>query len=108
MLPLHPLQIPILKLLHTLDNETPLYSAFGEAKDFNHISVHLKRSLEVYPNYKSLYQFRHSVVMNWLKRHNLRQVQYNAGHRYTSTTAKYRESDYEELRLAIVDRHPLG
>ncbi len=53
---------------------------------------------------------RQSVVANWLneKRLPLEQVQLMAGHRWISTTIKYRQSNQQEERELINKWHPMG
>lgn len=52
---------------------------------------------------------RQSVIAEKLKTGmGLRQVQAFAGHRKPSTTEKYRQTNLEELRLAVNQYHPLG
>lgn len=53
---------------------------------------------------------RQSVISNWLneKRFPLEQVQLMAGHKWISTTARYRQSPADEKRLIINRLHPLG
>lgn len=53
---------------------------------------------------------RQSVVSNWLneKRFPLEQVQLMAGHRWISTTLRYRQTPADEKRLIINRLHPLG
>lgn len=53
-------------------------------------------------------QVRASVITNWLKHHNLREVQYMAGHRYISSTEKYLVNNTEDLKEAIDKFHPIG
>ena len=39
-----------------------------------------------------------SVIVKWLKQHNLQQVQYLAVHRYISSTESYQQNDIETLK----------
>ncbi|MCH2229814.1 MAG: site-specific integrase [Crocinitomicaceae bacterium] len=108
-LALDPIQMML--LINVLTDKPPqdlIYQTLAQAKQRAYIIDCLHSDLKNYPPYKSLRHIRHSVVMNWLKTCNLRQVQYNAGHRYISTTEKYIQSDYEGLKLAIIDKHPMG
>lgn len=50
---------------------------------------------------------RQSVIAHWLKSHNLRQVQYMAGHRYVSSTERYKASNLEDLQKQLSLFHPL-
>lgn len=56
----------------------------------------------------SLKQIRTSVITHWLKLHNLRQVQYMAGHRYVSSTEQYLINDLDGLQEDITKYHPIG
>jgi integrase/recombinase XerD len=59
------------------------------------------------PKYKHAVQVRQSVITEWLKEKDLRTVQYMAGHRYVSSTERYKESNLEELKEALLKHHPL-
>jgi integrase/recombinase XerD len=51
---------------------------------------------------------RQSVIAGWLKaRTDLRKAQYMAGHKYPSTTERYRQTGVEELKAAVMKYHPL-
>jgi hypothetical protein len=51
---------------------------------------------------------RGSVILNWLKIHPKRQVQYMAGHKYLSSTEKYASQEVEDLQDALAKHHPFG
>lgn len=53
---------------------------------------------------------RQSVISNWLneKKLSLEQVQLMAGHRWISSTAKYRQTSIDEQRELINRWHPMG
>jgi site-specific recombinase XerD len=53
-------------------------------------------------------QLRASVIVKWLKMHNLRKVQYLAGHRFISATESYRQNEMEGLTEEVNKFHPLG
>ena len=57
---------------------------------------------------KSAFQIRSSVIVNWLSRHNLRQVQYMAGHRHIGSTERYKQEDLGDLQRQLELFHPLG
>lgn len=59
------------------------------------------------PRLKSLHQIRASVITNWLNHYNLREVQYMAGHRYVSSTERYRTDNLEDLQKELEKYHPL-
>lgn len=68
------------------------------------ISKELKK---INHKYKNLNQIRTSVIVNWLSQHNLRKVQYMAGHRYISSTERYQQDDLESLHETVNLYHPL-
>ncbi len=57
---------------------------------------------------KSASQIRSSVIVGWLRQHNIRQVQYMAGHRHIGSTERYRQDDLEDLQRQLELFHPLG
>lgn len=69
---------------------------------------HLFRKLQKqYPDIRDARQIRQSVIIHWLRSHNLRQVQYMAGHRYVSSTERYRRNNIEDLQKEVTRYHPL-
>ena len=58
------------------------------------------------PRIQDLQQVRASVIVKWLKNYNLRQVQYMAGHRYVSSTEKYKLNDLRDLQEDVNKYHP--
>ena len=56
----------------------------------------------------NIHQIRASVITNWLKKHNLRQVQVLAGHRYISSTERYVQDDLESLHEIVNNFHPIS
>lgn len=63
---------------------------------------------EGYPKLINLRQIRTSVITHWLKKYNLREVQYMAGHRHVSTTERYLVNQVEDLLKDIDQYHPLS
>jgi len=53
-------------------------------------------------------QLRTSVIVGWLKQHNLRKTQYLAGHKYISSTERYKQDDLESLHKTINTYHPFS
>ena len=58
-------------------------------------------------NYQNAIQIRNSVIVNWLKIHNLRKTQVLAGHRYISSTERYKQDNLESLHEMINSFHPI-
>ena len=67
----------------------------------------LKKLKRVNHQVENIHQIRASVITNWLKRYNLRQVQVMAGHRYISSTEKYLQDDLESLHEIVNNFHPI-
>jgi len=53
-------------------------------------------------------QIRASTIAEWTRTHDVRVVQYMAGHKYVSTTEKYQVSHLEDLKEQLKKFHPLG
>lgn len=60
------------------------------------------------PNIKDAMQIRKSVIVNWLKAKDIREVQYMAGHSSIISTERYRAANLDELKEAIEMYHPLN
>jgi integrase/recombinase XerD len=69
---------------------------------FDIITLHLfKRLKRINHKVTNVKQIRASVITNWLNSHNIREVQYMAGHRYISSTERYMQDDLENLHESI-------
>ena len=80
----------------------------GSYKHFSNMMTQLMiRVRKISPQVKNAKQIRTSVITKWLKVHNLREVQYLAGHRYISSTESYLQNDMEGLKEEINQYHPL-
>ena len=62
---------------------------------------------KIHPQLKDSRQIRASVIMNWLKTNNIRQVQYMAGHKSIRSTESYRGQDLTDLTKQLELFHPL-
>jgi site-specific recombinase XerD len=60
------------------------------------------------PRFINFKQVRSSVITHWLAGHNLRLVQYMAGHKYVSSTEGYLVNQVEDLQFDIDQYHPIG
>lgn len=58
--------------------------------------------------FKSFIQVRNSVISQWLKTHNIRQVQYMAGHNNIISTQRYVRANLDELKEQVSNYHPLA
>jgi integrase/recombinase XerD len=71
--------------------------------------LHLFRKIKkINPQITSGKVIRFSVIAEWLKSQGIRQVQYKAGHRYVSSTERYKNYNLEELTEAVHEFHPLN
>lgn len=73
----------------------------------NQVQWMVKQLKQLQPNLIHAQQIRSSVLTHWLKQHSLREVQYRAGHKYVSSTARYQVGNLEDLQQAIGRHHPL-
>jgi integrase/recombinase XerD len=82
----------------------------GEVMKSGDITKHVKRSYKgLYPGRQVNAQtIRQSVIANLLKEgHDLSLVQGFAGHKYPSSTERYKQNEIETLKSAIQKYHPL-
>ena len=98
------------KLLRRKKYDALLIGLRGTPMKAEHITDHVERS------YKGLYgrrkinaqTIRQSVIANLLKQgHDLSLVQVFAGHKYPSSTERYKQNAVETLRDAVQQYHPL-
>ena len=87
---------------------TPVVSKKSASNSLEIWKVLTREIKEKHPKFINLRQIRTSVITHWLKQHNLREVQYMAGHRYVSTTEGYLVNQTEDLQADIDKFHPLG
>jgi len=94
------------KKISTKNNEQLI---FGSTSQIRSITSRIIKNLKQYNHKVTGYsQLRSSLIVNWLSRHNLRQVQYLAGHRYISSTEKYVQDDLENLHEIVNSFHPIS
>jgi len=99
------------KLLQQNESNSLLIGIRNEPMSGEDITKHIKRSFkQLYPNRKVNAQtIRQSVITNLLKQgHDLSIVQAFAGHKYPSTTEKYKQSEIETLKAAVNKYHPIS
>jgi integrase/recombinase XerD len=98
------------KLLREKKSDSLLIGQRGEPMTAEDITKHVKRSFAgLYPGRTVNAQtIRQSVIAHLLKQgHSLSLVQAFAGHKYPSTTERYRQNAIETLKAAIDKYHPL-
>ena len=59
------------------------------------------------PAFRNGHQIRQSMIAHWLKSHDVRQVQYMAGHKWVSSTERYQQSNLHQLEEQLQKYHPL-
>lgn len=85
-----------------------LISMNGSA-DIKNSLMHLVKALkQINPKVRSCRHIRQSVITLWLKRYDLRTVQYMSGHKWISSTERYQVDYLEDLQESINKCHPLG
>jgi site-specific recombinase XerD len=95
----------LLKITNKASNH--LFVSTGEGVGFANMMQKLLMKLnKLNSKLTSIQQLRTSVITQWLKLYNLRQVQYMAGHRYVSSTESYLINDVEDLQDDITKYHP--
>lgn len=61
-----------------------------------------------HPKVRQASQIRASVIAEWIRRHDVRIVQYMSGHKYVSSTERYQATHLEDLQEQMRRYHPLG
>ena len=113
-LPLQAVQIPLLQA-YLAANKFKEGALLAEQKKgcnspqniTNQVQWMFKQLKQLHPCIINTQQIRSSVLTHWLKKHSLREVQYRAGHKYVSSTARYQVGNLEDLQQAIGRHHPL-
>lgn len=97
------------KLLQNHQTQTLIIGQRKEPMIAEDITKHIKRNYNIYkPRKVNALTIRQSVITNLLKQNNdLRIVQSFAGHKYPSTTERYKQSQVDELQKAIEKHHPI-
>lgn len=122
-LPLQAFQISC--LLYYIENIRPMFFDFcekseqlflplpesGKPKTSNQSLLHTIKPLamqvkSIDKNFINFKQIRASVIEQWLNTEGLRKAQYNAGHRFVSSTEKYVPNEIENLIQDIQQYNP--
>ena len=98
---------PVLLVLTDKKSEK-LFVSTGDSERLDNSLTRLMRAAKkLNLKIKDPKQIRASVITYWLKHHGIRQVQYMTGHRYVSSTERYRTDNLETLQEQIDELHPL-
>ena len=73
----------------------------------NHFHGLLLQLQQLNSGVKKLEQLRVSVLAHWYKHHHSREVQYRIGHKYVSSTERYRTDKLESLQEQLEKIHPM-
>ena len=85
-----------------------LFISSGKSSQLNNALGSLcKRLRKINPKVKNPTQIRMSVISLWLEKYDIRTVQYMAGHKYVSSTERYRKDRLEGLQEQLEKIHPL-
>ncbi len=85
-----------------------LFISMNGSAEMKNSLMHLVRALkQINPKVRSCRHIRQSVITIWLKRYDLRTVQYMAGHKRISSTERYQVGYLEDLQESINKCHPL-
>jgi integrase/recombinase XerD len=88
--------------------EKHLFISLNGAIRLKNSLLHLTAALKkINPKIRDLRQLRQSVITEWLKTEDVRNVQYKAGHKHVSTTERYQTNNLEDLQEALNEHHPL-
>jgi integrase/recombinase XerD len=86
-----------------------LLISMNGSEDIKNSLMHLIKALkQINPKVRSCSHIRQSVISGWLKRYDLRTVQYMSGHKWISSTERYQVDYLEDLQESINKCHPLG
>ena len=98
---------PVLVMMNEHTSDKLFFTTGGSNRLSNSFTKMMRIIKVINPNIKDLKQIRASVIAHWYKLHNTRQVQYMAGHRYVSSTEKYRTDKLESLQEQLEKIHPI-
>ena len=98
----------ILPIKSYIEEFKPNPYLFPTKKQSDMICKIVEQAKKNHPEIIDSRQIRTSVIMNWLKTNNIRQVQYMAGHKSLRSTEQYRQQDLSDLTKQLELFHPLG
>ncbi len=84
----------------------PIKKEVSERNINNRIQYMFNQLKKLNPKVINAKQIRSSVITEWLRKNNLRQVQYMAGHKYVSSTERYQLNNLDDLQNELRTHHP--
>ncbi len=100
--------LPVVGLPSNYREEEHFKNSLLVGKMYGIVKSILETLRGINPQIKNAQHIRASVILNWLRQHNKRQVQYMAGHRYIDSTEKYAMQQMDTLTDALTKYHPFG
>ena len=97
----------ILPIKSYIEEFKPNLFLFPTKKQSDMICKIVEQAKKNHPEIIDSRQIRTSVIMNWLKTNNIRQVQHMAGHKSIRSTEQYRTHDLTDLTKQLELFHPL-
>ena len=97
----------ILPIKSYIEEFNPNPYLFPTKKQSDMICKIVSQAKKNHPKIIDSRQIRISVIVNWLKTNNIRQVQYMAGHKSIRSTEQYRSHDLTDLTKQLELFHPL-
>lgn len=89
--------------------ENQLFISINGSENIKNSLLHMFKVIQkLNPEILHPKQIRASVITYWLKNYNLRQVQYMAGHKYVSSTERYKLNNLDSLQSKLEKLHPLN
>lgn len=99
--------LQILSIHQYITNQSINDKLFTKSKINDMVSAIIKKLKQNHPEIQSPRHIRSSIIMNWLKKHHIRQVQYMAGHKRVCSTERYKREDLHDLSQQITKYHPI-
>jgi integrase/recombinase XerD len=88
--------------------DSQLFISLNGSEKIKNSLLHLFKDVhKINANIINAQQIRQSTITYWLKNHNLRQVQFMAGHKYVSSTERYQLDNLDNLKDKVEKYHPL-
>lgn len=89
--------------------QNQLFISINGSENIKNSLLHMFRKIrKENPGIMHPKQIRASVITNWLKNYNLREVQYFAGHKHVYSTERYQLNQLDNLQRKIDKYHPLN
>lgn len=98
---------PVLVMMNDHTSDKLFLTTGGSLRLSNGFNQMINHIRAINPKIRDIKQIRASVIVNWYKHYNTRQVQYMAGHRYISSTEHYRTDKLESLQEQLEKMHPI-